>query len=53
MNDRKSVYAGLGRPLEEALAIEDELGRDTIFADDFAAGVARFDDHQATARDVA
>ena len=48
MNDRQSVYAGLGRPLEEALAIEDELGRDTIFADDFRDGVARFDDHQAT-----
>ena len=40
VNDRKSVYAGLGRPLEEALAIEDELGRDTIFADDFRDGVA-------------
>ena len=48
VNDRKSVYAGLGRPLEEALAIEDELGRDTIFADDFRDGVAAFDDHQAT-----
>ena len=48
VNDRKSVYAGLGRPLEEALAIEDELGRDTIFADDFRDGVSRFDDHQAT-----
>lgn len=50
VNDRKSVYAGLGRGLEEALAIEEELGKDTIFADGFREGVARFDDHQA-ARD--
>lgn len=47
VNDRKSVYAGLGRSLEDALAIEDELGRETIFAEGFAAGVDRFDDHQA------
>jgi enoyl-CoA hydratase len=46
VNDRKSVYAGLGLPLEQALAVEDELGRQTIFADGFAEGVARFDDHQ-------
>jgi enoyl-CoA hydratase len=50
VNDRASVYAGLGRPIDEALAIEDELGRRTIFADGFGEGVARFDDHQA-ARD--
>ncbi len=48
VNDRKSVYAGLGRELGEALLIEDELGKDTIFADGFAAGVDRFNDHQAT-----
>jgi enoyl-CoA hydratase len=48
VNDRKSVYAGLGLGLEDALRIEDELGRDTIFADGFAAGVDRFNDHQAT-----
>jgi enoyl-CoA hydratase len=48
VNDRKSVYAGLGRELEEALLMEDELGKDTIFADGFREGVARFDDHQAT-----
>lgn len=48
VNDRKSVYAGLGLGLEEALLIEDELGKDTIFADGFAAGVDRFNDHQAT-----
>ena len=47
VNDRKSVYAGLGRSLEDALAIEDELGRETIFAEGFAAGVDRFNDHQA------
>jgi enoyl-CoA hydratase len=48
VNDRRSVYAGLGLPIDEALAIEDELGRQTIFADGFREGVGRFDDHQAT-----
>jgi aldose 1-epimerase len=48
VNDRRSVYAGLGLGLAEALAVEDELGRDTIFADGFQDGVARFDAHQAT-----
>jgi enoyl-CoA hydratase len=48
VNDRRSVYAGLGLGEDEALAVEDSLGRETIFADDFRAGVARFDDHQAT-----
>jgi enoyl-CoA hydratase len=47
VNDRKSVYAGLGRSIGEALAVEDELGRDTIFAAGFAEGVDRFNDHQA------
>ena len=47
VNDRRSVYAGLGRDLAEALAIEDELGRETIFADGFREGVSRFEDHQA------
>ena len=50
VNDRKSVYAGLGLGLEEALAIEDELGRQTIFADGFREGVDRFNDHQAQTR---
>jgi enoyl-CoA hydratase len=50
VNDRRSVYAGLGLGQAEALVIEDELGRDTIFADGFREGVGRFDDHQA-ARD--
>jgi enoyl-CoA hydratase len=48
VNDRRSVYAGLGLGLEEALAIEDEVGRETIFAEGFREGVGRFDDHQAT-----
>ncbi|MEO7428270.1 MAG: crotonase/enoyl-CoA hydratase family protein [Acidimicrobiales bacterium] len=47
VNDRTSVYAGLGRGLEEALLVEEELGKDTIFAEGFAAGVDRFNDHQA------
>jgi enoyl-CoA hydratase len=51
VNDRRSVYAGLGLGQAEALVIEDELGRDTIFADGFREGVGRFDDHQA-ARDT-
>jgi enoyl-CoA hydratase len=48
VNDRRCVYAGLGLGLTDALAVEDELGRDTIFADGFREGVARFDDHQAS-----
>jgi len=48
VNDRRSVYAGLGLGIDDALAIEDELGRQTIFADGFREGVGRFDDHQAT-----
>ncbi|MGV3759606.1 MAG: crotonase/enoyl-CoA hydratase family protein [Actinomycetota bacterium] len=47
VNDRASVYAGLGRQLEEALAIEDDHGKDTIFAEGFQAGVDRFGEHQA------
>ena len=43
-NDRRSVYDGLGLGLEEALANEDRLGRDTIFAEGFADGVDRFTD---------
>ena len=50
VNDRRSVYAGLGLPIAEALAVEDVLGRETIFADGFREGVARFDDHQAKRR---
>jgi enoyl-CoA hydratase/carnithine racemase len=46
VNDRRSVYEGLGLGVADALAIEDELGRDTIFAGDFQAGVDRFTQHQ-------
>jgi enoyl-CoA hydratase len=42
VNDRRSVYEGLGLGLEEALAAEDRIGRETIFAPGFAEGVARF-----------
>jgi enoyl-CoA hydratase len=42
LNDRRAVYDGLGLGLEAALANEDRLGRDTIFAEGFADGVARF-----------
>ena len=44
VNDRRSVYEGLGLGLEAALANEDRLGRDTIFAEGFADGIARFTD---------
>jgi len=47
VNDRRSVYAGLGLDQADALAIEDELGRATIFAGGFRDGVAQFDVHQA------
>ena len=46
VNDRTSVYDGLGLGLVEALANEDRLGRDTIFAEGFADGVARFQTNQ-------
>jgi enoyl-CoA hydratase len=42
LNDRRAVYDGLGLGIEDALANEDRLGRDTIFAPGFADGVARF-----------
>jgi enoyl-CoA hydratase len=44
VNDRRSVYEGLGLGLDAALANEDGLGRDTIFAEEFAEGVSRFTD---------
>jgi enoyl-CoA hydratase len=43
LNDRRAVYDGLGLGFEDALANEDRLGRDTIFASGFADGVARFE----------
>jgi enoyl-CoA hydratase len=42
VNDRRSVYEGLGLPEADALAVEDRYGKDTIFAEGFADGVARF-----------
>lgn len=42
LSDRRAVYDGLGLGLEEALANEDRLGREVIFAEDFAANVGRF-----------
>ena len=50
VNDRRSVYEGLGLSVDDALANEDRHGREVIFADGFAAGVARFDEHQAERR---
>jgi enoyl-CoA hydratase len=47
MSDRRAVYDGLGLGVAEALANEDRLGREVIFGEDFAAGVARFGEHQA------
>jgi enoyl-CoA hydratase len=43
VNDRLSVYAGLGLGLEAALAEEDRLGRETIFSAGFADGVSQFE----------
>lgn len=46
VNDRRSVYEGLGLTVEAALANEDRIGQQTIFAPGFAAGVERFGEHQ-------
>jgi enoyl-CoA hydratase len=43
VNDRLSVYAGLGLGLQAALAEEDRLGRETIFSAGFADGVSQFE----------
>jgi enoyl-CoA hydratase len=51
INDRRAVYEGLGQGVSEALANEDRLGRETIFAEGFLDGVARFDDHQRARND--
>jgi enoyl-CoA hydratase len=45
-SDRRCVYDGLGRTLEEGLALEDVAGREVIFAPGFADGVARFNDRK-------
>ena len=46
MSDRQAVYEGLGRTLEEGLAIEDRLGQEVILAPGFREGLQRFFDHQ-------
>jgi enoyl-CoA hydratase len=46
VSDRRSVYEGLGLGLDEALANEDRLGREVIFAEGFGDGVARFEDRR-------
>ncbi|HEV7760744.1 MAG TPA: crotonase/enoyl-CoA hydratase family protein [Acidimicrobiales bacterium] len=51
VNDRTSVYEGLGLGLDDALANEDRLGRDTIFAEGFADGVAGFERNQQRRKD--
>jgi len=48
VSDRRAVYEGLGRPLDEGLAVEDRLGREVIFDPGFQSGVDRFVDHQST-----
>jgi enoyl-CoA hydratase len=42
VNDRRCVYDGLGLGVDAALENEDRIGRETIFAEGFADGVARF-----------
>jgi enoyl-CoA hydratase len=42
VSDRLCVYEGLGRSLEAGLANEDRRGREVVFAEGFADGVARF-----------
>jgi enoyl-CoA hydratase len=42
VSDRLCVYEGLGLSLEEGLGNEDRRGREVIFAEGFADGVARF-----------
>jgi enoyl-CoA hydratase len=42
VSDRQAVYDGLGLSMEDGLANEDRLGRETIFAEGFSDGVARF-----------
>jgi enoyl-CoA hydratase len=46
VSDRRSVYDGLGLDVAEALANEDRLGREVIFAEGFADGVDRFGESQ-------
>ncbi|MEO7555283.1 MAG: crotonase/enoyl-CoA hydratase family protein [Acidimicrobiales bacterium] len=48
LSDRRAVYDGLGLGLEEALANEDRLGRETIFNGGFADGVEAFERRERT-----
>jgi enoyl-CoA hydratase len=52
VSDRRAVYDGLGLGLTEALANEDRLGREVIFAEDFAAGVDRFGEARRARRET-
>lgn len=42
VSDRKAVLEGLGRSMEEGLALEDRLGQEVIFDPGFSAGVEQF-----------
>jgi len=48
LSDRRAVYDGLGFDLEEALANEDRLGRETLFTSGFAEGVEAFERRDRT-----
>jgi enoyl-CoA hydratase len=41
-NDRRAVYEGLGRPLEEGLRLEARLGAETLASGESAAGAKAF-----------
>jgi enoyl-CoA hydratase len=41
-NDRRAVYEGLGRPLEEGLKLEARLGAETLASGESAAGAKAF-----------
>jgi enoyl-CoA hydratase len=41
-NDRRSVYAALGLPLDKALASEFEIGMTTLASGEAASGAAAF-----------
>ena len=43
-NDRRAVYEGLGRPIEEGLKIESRLGRDTLESGEAVEGAKAFQD---------
>jgi len=43
-NDRRAVYEGLGRPIEEGLRIEAQRGRDTLESGEAAEGAKAFQD---------